>query len=104
MEGQDSVVAVFGPLCNDPVGVRLFMQAVLGAKPWLKDPLAVRKAWDEQAYRLEEHGGGKQLCFGFCWNNGQTVPHPPVQRAMEMTKKALIAAGHKGQYPPDRCH
>ncbi|TCD71576.1 hypothetical protein EIP91_007323 [Steccherinum ochraceum] len=43
MDGQDSVVATFGPLCNDPDGVRIFMKAVLAAKPWLKDPLAIRK-------------------------------------------------------------
>ena len=82
MDGQDSIVAVFGPLCNDPSGVRILMQAVLETEPWLKDPLVLRKAWNEKEYRLEDHGNGKQLCFGFCWNNGQTVPHPPIMRAM----------------------
>ncbi|TCD65745.1 hypothetical protein EIP91_002229 [Steccherinum ochraceum] len=95
LEGQDSVPSVFGPICNSLDGVKIFMKAVIDSKPWLKDPLAVRKAWDEEAYQLAEHGYGKSLVFGIVWNNGAKVPHPPVTRALEMTKAALVAAGHK---------
>ncbi|THH27363.1 hypothetical protein EUX98_g6833 [Antrodiella citrinella] len=95
MEGQDSVPSVFGPICNSIAGVKIFMKAVIDSKPWLKDPLAVRKKWDAEAYGLEEHGHGEKLVFGIVWNNGQTVPHPPVIRALEMTKAALLAAGHQ---------
>ncbi|TCD62072.1 hypothetical protein EIP91_007512 [Steccherinum ochraceum] len=94
MEGQDSVPSVFGPLCNSLAGVKIFMKAVADSKPWLKDPLAVRKKWDEDEYKLEDHGRGKGLVFGICWNNGVKVPHPPIIRALEMTKAALEAAGH----------
>lgn len=73
------------------------MQAVIAEKPWLKDPLSVRKKWDEDEYKLIDHGGGKQMCFGILWDNGEIVPHPPVTRVLEITKQALIAAGHKGQ-------
>jgi len=95
MEGQDSVPSVFGPICNSLVGVKTFMKAVIDSKPWLKDPLAIRKKWDEEEYGLVEHGRGKNLVFGICWDNGRTVPHPPVVRALEMTKAALLAAGHQ---------
>jgi amidase len=71
-------------------------QAVLGQKPWLKDPTVLRKSWDEDAYKLSEHGGGKELCFAIMWDDGVVVPHPPIIRGLESTKKALIAAGHKG--------
>ena len=71
------------------------MKAVIDSKPWLKDPLAVRKKWDEEAYNLAEHGDGKNLVFGICWDNGIAVPHPPIIRALEMTKSALLAAGHR---------
>lgn len=77
-------------------GIKLFMQAVAAYKPWLKDPLARKAPWDDEAYALSEHGGGKNMCFGIVWNDGAVVPHPPVIRALEMTKLALIAAGHKG--------
>ncbi|KAI0260490.1 general amidase [Gloeopeniophorella convolvens] len=94
MEGQDSLPSVLGPLSSSLSGIKLFMQAVIGQRPWLKDPLAVRKHWDEDEYRLIEHGGGTKLTFGILWNDGQVVPHPPVIRALEITKQALIAAGH----------
>ena len=74
------------------------MNVVATAKPWDRDPFAVRKTWDSSAYALVDHGGeeGKNLVFAIMWDNGQIVPHPPVKRALEETKAALIAAGHKG--------
>lgn len=79
-------------------GIKTFMKAIIGQQPWLLDPLCIRKKWDDDAYSLSEHGGGSQLCFGFMWNDGVVVPHPPVERAMRLTKAALEAAGHKGTY------
>ena len=96
LEGQDSVLSVLGPMCNSLTGVKAFMQAVISQRPWSKDPLAVRKSWDEAAYGLTEHGGGTKLCYAIMWNDGVTVPHPPIIRGLEITRKALIAAGHKG--------
>ena len=72
------------------------MKAVVDLKPWTKDPLAVRKGWDEDAYRLRDHGDGKDLCFAIQWDNGVTIPTPPIYRALETTKKALEARGIKG--------
>lgn len=95
MEGQDSILSVLGPLSNSLSGIKLFMQAVSAYKPWLKDPIARRAPWNEDAYALTEHGGGQQLCFGIIWHDGQITPHPPVTRALEATKAALLAAGHK---------
>lgn len=97
LEGQDSILSVLGPLSNSMSGIRIFMQAVSAYRPWLKDPLARHAPWDEAQYTLAEHGGGKQLCFAIMWNDGQTIPHPPVLRALELTKRALLTAGHKGQ-------
>lgn len=77
-------------------GLKVFMQAVIAQKPWLKDPLAARKKWDEEEYNLCDHGGGKQMCFAIMWSDGETQLHPPIVRGLEMTRKALLAAGHKG--------
>lgn len=96
LEGQDSIPSVLGPLSNSLSGVKLFMQAVIASKPWLRDPLAVRKKWDDEAYALTEHGGGKDLCFAILWSDSVIMPTPPVTRALEITKQALLAAGHKG--------
>jgi len=95
MEGQDSVPSVLGPLSNDVAGIKHFMKAVIDAKPWLKDPLAVRKRWNEEEYNLIDHGYGKNLCFAILWDDGDTVPHPPILRGLEIVKKALEVAGHR---------
>ena len=91
------MLSVLGPLANSLGAVTTFMKTVVSQKPWLKDPLAVRKPWNEEEYGLVEHGHGKNLCFGILWDDEHIVPHPPVRRGLEEAKQALIAAGHKGQ-------
>ncbi|KAG2134391.1 general amidase [Suillus bovinus] len=95
LEGEDSILSVFGPMSNSLRGLRIFMKAVANSKPWLKDPLAVRKKWDEDEYELADHGSGKYLCFAIMWDDGVVVPHPPIKRSLEITKAALQKAGHK---------
>ncbi|KDQ63717.1 hypothetical protein JAAARDRAFT_148343 [Jaapia argillacea MUCL 33604] len=94
-EGQDSVLSVLGPMSRSLSGIKVFMKAIADSKPWQKDPLAVRKPWNEEEYNLLEHGHGKELCFGIIWADGVVVPHPPILRALKQTKSALVAAGHK---------
>jgi amidase len=77
-------------------GVKTFTKAILDSDPWLKDPQVVRKDWSQQEYELVDHGDGKNLCFAIMWDNEVVRPHPPLHRAMQMTKDALEAAGHKG--------
>ncbi|KAJ7106593.1 general amidase [Mycena epipterygia] len=93
--GQESIASVLGPMSNSLSGIKIFTKAILDAKPWLKDPLVLRKGWSESEYQLERHGGGGQLCFAMMWDNGIIKPHPPLYRAMEIAKRALEAAGHK---------
>ncbi|KAG6844020.1 hypothetical protein H0H87_010588 [Tephrocybe sp. NHM501043] len=96
LEGQESISSVLGPMANSMSGVKIFTKAIIDTKPWIKDPLVLRKEWSESEYRLDGHGRGQGLCFAIMWDNGVVQPHPPLRRAMEMTKAALEAAGHKG--------
>lgn len=98
--GQESISSVLGPMANSLSGVEVFMKAIIGAKPWNLDPLVIRKPWDGEEYGLAEHGGDsqeKKLAFAIMWDNGVVRPHPPLVRAMKMTKAALEASGHTGQ-------
>ncbi len=83
-------------MANSLSAVKRFTKGIIDAKPWKRDPLGVRKEWSHKEYSLEEHGGGVGLCFAIMWDNGVIKPHPPVERALQITKKALEAAGHKG--------
>ncbi|KIK68785.1 hypothetical protein GYMLUDRAFT_1009097 [Collybiopsis luxurians FD-317 M1] len=94
LEGQESISSVLGPMANSMAAVKVFTKAIIDAKPWLKDPLAIRKEWSDKEYELAYHGRGKRLCFGMMWDNGVVKPHPPLLRAMQITKRALEAAGH----------
>lgn len=98
LEGQESISSVLGPMTNSIQMVKHFTKAVIDSQPWLKDPLCVRKRWDQEEYDLKEHGGrNSPLCFAIMWDNGIVKPFPPVRRAMEITKYALEKAGHKGR-------
>ena len=72
------------------------MQAIANQQPWYKDPLAVRKPWNEAEYDLIDHGNGGKLCFAILWDDKHMLPHPPVIRGLEETTRALLSAGHKG--------
>ncbi|KAJ7337565.1 general amidase [Mycena albidolilacea] len=95
LDGVDSILSVLGPLCNTLDGTKTFFKAVLSKEPWLKDPLVVCKRWSEEEYNLIDHGNGGKLCFAIMWDNGIVAPHPPVRRGLELTKAALLAAGHR---------
>ena len=96
LKGQDSVPSVLGPLSNSLAGIKGSMKAIASQKPWYKDPLAVRKPWNESEYNLIDHGNGDNLCFAILWDDEDMVPHPPVIRGLEETRQALLAAGHQG--------
>ena len=96
MNGTTEIYAVLGPMTRSMSGVKVFSKAVIDSKPWTKDSHVIRKDWDEEAYQLKDHGGGRNLCFAIMWDNEVVKPHPPLIRGLELTKKALQAAGHKG--------
>jgi Asp-tRNA(Asn)/Glu-tRNA(Gln) amidotransferase A subunit family amidase len=96
LEGQDSILSVLGPMANSVFGLKVFMEAVIKSKPWLKDPLTVRKKWDEDEYLLKDRDGGRKLCFAIMWDDGVCAPHPPITRALKRVQAALTQAGHNG--------
>lgn len=88
--GQEAVRSCAGPMCRSPADIRLFMSSIASQKPWLYDPQIVPLPW-----RFEEEKLPQKLCFGFGMGDGKVTPSPPLRRAMEMTKAALLGAGHE---------
>jgi amidase len=95
--GQESISSVLGPMSTSISSLKMFTKAIIDARPWDHDPLAVRKVWNEEEYRLVEHGGGKEMCFAIMWDNEVVKPHPPLIRAMRIVKQALEKEGHHGK-------
>ena len=85
-------------MANSLNAVKRFTKAIIDGEPWKKDPLVVRKPWSYEEYALKEHGEGVGMCFAVMWDNEVVKPHPPLIRALEITKKALEKAGHKGRF------
>ncbi|KAK4701237.1 amidase, partial [Phenoliferia sp. Uapishka_3] len=94
MEGFEAIPSVLGPISSTVDGLKIFMKAVLDAKPWRFDPIALHMPWNEEAYSLSEHGSGGKLCFAFMRDDGVARPMPPYFRAFEMLQAALKLAGH----------
>jgi amidase len=88
--GQEAVRSCAGPMCRSPSDIRLFMSSLAAQDPWLFDPQSLPIPW-----RTEKEVLPKKLCFGFGMGDGTVTPTPPLRRAMEMTKEALLAAGHE---------
>ncbi|KAI0778153.1 general amidase [Trametes elegans] len=95
LDGQDSIPTALGPLTTSLSGVTTFIRSILDLEPWRHCPATVPKPWSEKDYALSNHGGGQKLCFGMMWDEGSVKPHPPILRALSLTKKALEDAGHK---------
>ncbi|CAG7941956.1 unnamed protein product [Penicillium salamii] len=88
MEGQKAVPNTVGPISRSIAGLELWSKAVLEMKPWMKaDP-------DCFPIPYRDIEIPDKLCFGFLPDDGVVKPLPPVARALEITKKALEAAGH----------
>ncbi|KAF2429318.1 amidase [Tothia fuscella] len=90
MDGQNTVLSVVGPLAPSAGGLKLVVKSLLSIKPWLDDPMVVKMPWREEEGNVE----GK-LTFGVLRTDGVVGLQPPVRRAVEMTLKALVEAGHE---------
>ena len=96
MMGQEVLPSVLGPISVSLDGLSVFLKAVLAGQPWRLDPLALRLPWNEGEYQLASHGGPTaKLVFALQWDDGHVKPHAPYARALQMTKDALIKAGHE---------
>ncbi|TFK99720.1 general amidase [Pterulicium gracile] len=94
--GQDSVPSVLGPMSSSISGLKIFFQTILASEPWFRDASCIRKPWSEEEYKLtEHHNKGRVLSFGIMWDDGIVKPHPPVLRALEKVKRALVKKRHK---------
>ncbi|KAL9102226.1 MAG: hypothetical protein Q9163_002608 [Psora crenata] len=85
MMGQEQIIAVLGPLSTSLEGIKLFMQTVLHAKPWLKEPSLVPIPWRYDHSHLPDG----DLKVAVMWHDGVVQPHPPVTRALHQVTAQL---------------
>lgn len=71
--------------------LRYVFKSLIDLEPWHYDPEVTPLPWREE----EEIREGAPLSFGFTAFDGIVMPHPPIQRGLDMVTKALRASGHE---------
>jgi amidase len=87
--GQESVVAVAGPLTNSVEDIDLFMKSYINeGKPWDDDPWCIPVFW-----RDVPKPNPKNITVAIMYDDGQVKPHPPIQRGLKFVESKLKEAG-----------
>ncbi|KAK5216376.1 hypothetical protein LTR72_010549 [Exophiala xenobiotica] len=92
--GQELVLAVNGPMSRSLKSLQLYSEAVLSEQvaPWELDHKLVPIPWRKNVIQPP----GRKLRFGIIGiDDGLVTVHPPVERALKMTKQALEKQGHE---------
>lgn len=88
LPGLESVNSVNGPICSDLETLLFYCKAVVDKEPWLYDPKIVELPWRDIELP-------SKLCFAILDDDKWVRPTPPILRGVELTKQALLEAGHE---------
>jgi amidase len=89
--GQDSINLSCGPVCHSMSDLELLTRVINAHPHNMHDLTCVPVPW-RSVDELE-----RKLKIGIMKWDGVVMPHPPVLRALEHTRKALENAGHEGK-------
>jgi Asp-tRNA(Asn)/Glu-tRNA(Gln) amidotransferase A subunit family amidase len=79
---------VAGPLAHSPRDIKLFLETVIGSKPWNYDPTASANPWHPVPAK-------KPLTIGVLYECPTWPVAPTIMRAMKTATAKLEEAGHK---------
>ncbi|CUM67387.1 uncharacterized protein PRCAT00005081001 [Priceomyces carsonii] len=85
---QPVIRSVVGPMATDLNDLKLFTKAIINTEPWKNDPLCPHIPWRE----FEIKG---KLSYGVLDLTKGHYLHPPIKRALRMTRNALTSDGHE---------
>ena len=80
MAGADVVDSVLGPISTSVEGLKLFMKAIIDAKPWYSEPALIPMPWTPISF---PHSQSAPLKIGVMWHDNIVTPHPPITRALQ---------------------
>ncbi|KAB8342779.1 hypothetical protein FH972_022377 [Carpinus fangiana] len=93
--GQEFILAINGPISNSLCTLQLYSSAVLSsaAAPWRFDPKALPIPWRAGPH-VTPTNRPLRLAILPPAADGLVTAHPPIERALRLTRAALEAAGH----------
>jgi len=71
-------------------GLKVFVQTLIAAKPWLVEPSLLPFEWKDQSQLWKK--GGKKLKVAVIWDDGVVKPHPPILRGLKEVVDKLKAS------------
>jgi amidase len=92
--GQEYILAVNGPMSRSLRSLQLYSEVMLSERssPWTLDHKCLPIPWRTNVIRPK----GRKLRLGLVGPHDSLVTcHPPVERALDMVKKALESQGHE---------
>lgn len=90
MYGEEQIVPVTGPMSTSLEGIKLFMETILAAKPWMTEPALLPIPWRDHISHLQTNPKGqKKLKIAVLWHDGVVRPHPPITRALHSIVQKL---------------
>lgn len=88
-KGQESVVAVCGPITNSVDDIELFMKSYINeGKPWDDDPWCIPVIW-----RDLPKPNPKNITVAIMFDDGLVKPHPPLTRGLNYVESKLKSIG-----------
>jgi amidase len=88
--GISAIAPSAGPLANDIDSLRIFMKAVIDARPFLHDSTVLDVPWREIDFSSRS-----KLRLGLLGEDLLFPLHPPVKETIDRVVKSLILQGHE---------
>lgn len=93
--------SVVGAMTRDLPSLITMTKAVLDTLPWNNDIDVIEMPWKDEALQSVRNRSCNQgerngkLVFGLMRSDKTVNPHPPVQRALELVRGALLERGYE---------
>ena len=89
---MDAIVGCVGPLATSARDLELLCRVMLDVEPWLDEHCLLEMPWKSVVASRE--GLPEKLAIAVIFDDGVTVPHAPIMKALNRYKNALVRAGN----------
>ncbi|WWD07194.1 hypothetical protein V865_005291 [Kwoniella europaea PYCC6329] len=86
--GYEGIICTHGPMARSVEDLKLYMEVMVGSKPWLRDPTVQVKPWNYNFVFPQE-----KIRVGIMLDDGVVKPLAPMQRALKEIAAKLEASG-----------